>query len=164
MDSLFKKGIFICSIFLFSFSDGFSQSATVTSGGSTKTDEGSLSFSVGQVDYMNASTDKTSINAGVQQPDVYQQEEVNKKEVNNLLMSIKAFPNPTTDEFSVLIENDENWYSFVMTNVEGELIYQGKLKNNSKLSLSSQPIGTYLLKIYTDKRQKKFITIKIIKG
>lgn len=164
MDSLFKKGIFICSIFLFPFSNGFSQSSIVTSGGSTKTDEGSISISVGQVDYLNASTDKFSINAGVQQPDIYQHEKTNKREVSNLLIKIKAYPNPTTDEFTVFIENDENWYSFVMTNVEGELIYQGKLKNNSKLSLSNQPIGTYLLKIYTDKRQKKFITIKIIKG
>ncbi|MBR2261234.1 MAG: T9SS type A sorting domain-containing protein [Paludibacteraceae bacterium] len=163
MNFLLKKGLLICSTLLLHSFNGFSQSSVVASGGSTKTNEGSISISVGQVDYTNTSTENLSINAGVQQPTIERHEQTNKSEVNNHLIKIKAYPNPTPDVFSVFIENDENWYSFVLTNVEGELIYQGELKNNTNLSLGNQPIGAYLLKIYTDNRKKEFITIKIIK-
>ncbi|MEE9349765.1 MAG: T9SS type A sorting domain-containing protein [Flavobacteriaceae bacterium] len=78
----------------------------------------------------------------------------------SLELSIKLFPNPTSNK-TVLKFNDSNNYKIIILNVYGKIIKQFNASNEVEINLSENTNGLYLISI-TDKNGTTFYR-KIIK-
>ena len=79
------------------------QRAVLSSGGDASGTGGSVSYSIGQIDYSYQTGSTGSINQGVQQP--YEFFSVGVDENSNISLSMSAFPNPTNTSLNLVIEN-----------------------------------------------------------
>ena len=65
------------------------------------------------------------------------------------LTQVNAFPNPTTT--SILIQKLPNITDYLLRNVQGGTIFQGKIStDNLEINLSNYPAGIYFLILYRD--------------
>jgi len=74
----------------------WAQSNTLAAGGDASSPAGSLSYSVGQVDYIQLTTPSGSVYQGVQQP--YQIDITTGIDETGIQLAFGAFPNPTREE------------------------------------------------------------------
>jgi len=124
---------------------------------------GSISYSVGQLDYLSVSTATYTISAGVQQPFKTKKEEtdispLSKKDCPELTIT----PNPTKDNVTVRLPL-QGEYRYVLTDMTGKIFEEGKLVNGMILSMQKYLPGTYLLNIVSQKNDNFSIAKKIIK-
>lgn len=157
-----KKGLLTGLIPTIVFGNAWAQSGIVAGGGNMTNEEGSLSCSIGQVDFKQKSSADGQVNAGIQQAAGELSRITHSSDEEYVGYGISAYPNPTKDNVLVTI-NDAEEHAYTLTNVEGKLIQQGKMTRSAQLSLADQAIGTYLLKITTKINEEEFIIIKIIK-
>lgn len=157
-----KRGLLTCIIPLTMFGSAFAQSGIVAGGGDITTEEGSLSCSIGQVDFKHTSSTDGQVNAGIQQAASELARTTHSSNENYVNFEVSAFPNPTKDNFQVTV-NDSEEHPYTLTNVEGKLMQQGQIRQSAQFSLAGQAIGSYLLKIFINSNKDEFITIKIIK-
>jgi len=77
---------------------------------------------------------------------------------NDLENLIQVYPNPSTGIYTISADRD---YSFVITDITGKQIYNGKLESTeSQIDISDQAQGIYLIKFVSDEHNT---TIKLIK-
>lgn len=157
--SMYKLAFLLC-LFL-QITSTFAQSATVSAGGDIKTSNGSMSFSYGQVNYINA-TSGGSLNQGVQQPyEIYILTDTDG--TNSIKLFLNVYPNPTTDVLFLDI-NDypiEN-IKYQLFDIEGKIILDNKiLSKQTTIQTGNLASATYLL-VVTD-GNKEIKTFKIIK-
>lgn len=124
---------------------------------------GSISYSVGQLDYLSTTTTTYSISAGVQQPVKIEREETNisplsKKDYPDLSVT----PNPTKDNVTVIFPL-QGEYQYILTDMNGKKFDEGRLVNGMILSMQNYLPGTYLLNIISVKDNNFSIAKKIIK-
>ncbi len=138
-----KKGWSGLCIALFLLVSGhtgmLAQSTVSTSGGNGTGSGGSVSYTIGQVDYTNLSAETGSISLGVQQPNLFLT--VGMEEVD-ITLSASLYPNPANASTALKLESQNELTS------NGELAYSlfdlhGKL-------LQHQPINTLLTIIPMD--------------
>lgn len=137
----------------------YAQSGMNATGGDVKTSDGAeISFSLGQVDYLFAtSSDGTSL-AGVQQP---------AEVINGTLcgdMEIRLSPNSTPNILYVALQEEGVSFQYLITDMTGKLYGEGELSNGSEISFGSLFNGAYLLKVICGEGKKDFVTFKIIKN
>lgn len=109
---------------------------------------GSVSYSVGQIDYINASGGGNIITQGVQQPyEIFLISEIT--ETNGIQLNCSAYPNPTTDLLKLNIENyDLSSLSFQIFDLNGKLLTEGKITSaESSISMKDFKQAAYFLKI-----------------
>lgn len=154
---MFKQIILLSSLLFFSLI-GLGQSSIVSSGHSVSVTGGSISYSVGQIDYKSTSGSSGEVNEGVQQPlEIYTVEIKEKESASDLY---KIYPNPVTSSFQLQIE-DFSYTDFIATlyTQEGKIIFKKTVYNGSQtLSIEDLPKGIYLLNI-----QKEDSIIKMFK-
>jgi len=82
--------------------------------------------------------------------------------IQNLVANIVVFPNPSSDFFSIEIENSNiRLESFVLFNVNGQSILEEKITGmDYRINIDSLPVGTYYLSVRTNMGK---ITKKIMK-
>ncbi len=69
---------------------------------------------------------------------------INQLSLNNNQLSI--FPNPTSGQFTIKLNDNQYGYTVEVDNVVGEKIYQSGLNNSQNIiNLSSQPAGLYFV-------------------
>lgn len=119
------------------------QENAVSSGGDATGTGGSVSYSIGQIDY-TSNSNGASYNEGVQQPYEFFVT-VGLEELNNL--SIELFPNPVTDELTIkTIEFDD--LGFQLFDNSGKIILFGQLQSEEhQLNVSQLAAGEYHLRI-----------------
>lgn len=147
-------------LFIFGYSILFAQQATVVSGGNASGSTGTVSYTIGQIDYTTNTGSTGSAMQGVQQP-----YEISTIGINDIIidLSLSIFPNPSNDFLTLKYEN----YKFESTSYElydsdGKLIETNKLLNNQTIINMSQLIpATYFLKVTTETKELK--VFKIIK-
>lgn len=158
------KKILFC--FLFSFSFCYSQSS-INAGGTTITSPGgSLSYTIGQIDFIYFSNTNIIIYLGVQQPQlpggtprILEVEAATPNE--NIVFT--AYPNPTYDNIKIHLSNSDTTYNYMLFDVTGKFIIQGQFnQTDSILSLENLPTATYFLKVIAENGFEK--NIKIIKN
>ncbi len=98
-----KKLLIILTITLL-FVGLHAQESTTASGGEASGDEGTVSYSVGQVVYGTHSGTTGSVSEGIQQP--YAISVIIGLEETGINLNISAFPNPTTDYLILKIADD----------------------------------------------------------
>ena len=137
----------------------FSQQNTVTTGGDASGSNGSISYTVGQIDYLNASGSNGSINEGVQQP--YEFFTTGIGEIN--LIQVELYPNPTNEFVILSIQNLLDNLDYSLYDLNGKIILTGKIDSKKTLlDFRQMANGEYLLHIQQEKKQMK--SLKIIKN
>jgi hypothetical protein len=144
----------------------FSQSSINAAGNTFTTNSGSLSYSLGQIDFNYYSNTNIVIYLGVQQPQLANgTPKVLEVEVPNQNQNIvfTAYPNPTYDSIKIHLSNSDILYSYMLFDTTGKLLKQGVFKETeSIIALENLPTATYFLKVISENVFEK--NIKIIKN
>lgn len=159
----YKNLIFSSLIMIFS-SLGIlqAQQTILPTGGDSKTESGSVSYSVGQIVYTSQTNENGQIIQGVQQ--AFEITVLSQNEINPFIdLNCSTYPNPTTDLLFLDIENSVNknlFYSLVDLN--GKLIKKSKIiSNRTIIKMNDLPHASYILTVTDNKNLLK--SFKIIK-
>lgn len=151
---LLLAGIFLQTTY------SFAQSATLSAGDEASGSSGTISYSIGQTNYMSFSSGSGKISEGVQQPI-----EITTINVEELPATFSAsiFPNPTADQLIIQINNQKNQDLYSMLyDVQGNLLLRDAIHGNQhSITISNLTTGIYILKISNGKES---INSKIIKS
>lgn len=165
---IFIKPLLLCLLVLYCTSGYMAQTslfpaAPVVAGDNlTGPGNSSVSFSIGQIDYVYiSSNDNASVSQGVQQA-----LEIFVVSIFDVIQSevISVFPNPTSQEVNIKIENANGKGMIVQFyDANGKLLMKETItQNHHKLGLENFPKGMYILEI--TQNQSTLINYKIIKS
>ncbi len=140
----------------------YAQKGTVAAGGNATGSGGSVSFSVGQVDYITATGTGGRITQGIQQP-----YEIFRVSVENMNIELLAsvFPNPTREGVTLRVPagTATSDYSYRIFDLMGKMVTEKKLDGlDTSVDMVSLANATYLLKVYN--KEQDVTTFKIIKN
>ena len=151
------KGFFLLCLCM-PFLPSNAQISSVAAGNSTKTEKGSISYSIGLVNYIQITNQNASISQGPQQPfEIYLLKNANPKE------NISVFPNPTND-VSFIVEKKYNGESlmYILVDMTGKILERNSsISNKTTISLQTYPAGIYYIQIR--KKQRELGVFKIVK-
>ncbi len=138
------------------------QEAIPAAGGNASGSGGSVSYSVGQVVYTTNTGTNGSVAQGVQQN--YAISITTGLDAKGINLEYTAYPNPTTDNLTLKVENHENRdLSYLLYNMNGKLLESKKLTGNkTTITMENLVPAAYFLKIIN--YQKGIKTFKIIKN
>jgi len=149
------------AIFVFVGSAYFSmaQQNTVTSGGSASGAGGSVSYSVGQLDYTSISGSTGNVNQGVQQPyEIYLVSGIHE----NATPISAVFPNPTNGLLTIQLKELNQSLIIQLLDLTGRVIISSSLNSmETSIDLSNFASGEYLLNVTSG--DAILNTLKIIK-
>jgi hypothetical protein len=142
-----KKTVTIVFIFISHY--GFTQQSVVSSGSSVVSNQGSFSFSIGQILTSQNLSSSASVfgesivlSHGVQQVFLQRCSENEKVE-------ILATPNPSDGQFTInLINWDEKEVNLNIYDALGKNVFAGNIQNDqTKLNLSNLSSGVYIISL-----------------
>ena len=140
--------LFTLLVSIFSFSYVQAQKNTVASGGEGSGSGGTVSYSVGQIDYIVQGSSGGNVNQGLQQP--YELYTVGVAYVNEKINTeLMVYPNPTTSDVILEMEQEhmEN-LNYFLFDAKGELLLSGKtIDTHTALPTSTFSSATYFLKV-----------------
>jgi hypothetical protein len=142
----------------------YSQKNTVVSGGVANGSTGSVSYSIGQIDYTSQISGTGFVSQGVQQP----YEVIVLSENQNIIESVivSVYPNPTKDIASIFIKDFTNYekLEFQLIDSNGKIIFENQriISDYTAIDLSILTSGIYILKLMGD--GKMISTFKMIKN
>ena len=131
-------------------------------GGDSKSQSGSVSYSVGQNFYSSISGNGVEINEGIQQPyEVYNVISIDEVSYTEL---IDVYPNPTQGKLTIeLQELDLRMIDCQVYDLKGNLVQNIKINSlKTDIFLDEVTSGTYL--VYVKQVGKTIQTFKIIKN
>tara|TARA_B100000609_G_scaffold182814_1_gene164716 strand:- start:215 stop:679 length:465 start_codon:yes stop_codon:yes gene_type:complete len=152
------KYFILSCIFLFSLNNAYSQSSFVASGGNSESlNTLNIDYSIGQIFYQNV-TSNINYKEGVLQS-FYVDGDV----IEFDFISLKAYPNPTTNKIFISLGIDDiGALSYSVSSVAGAYIMEGDIDSNPfLLDVSTLANGVYFVHIFKQEKLNK--TIKIIK-
>ncbi len=136
------------------------QSGPVTSGGDATGSGGSVSYSVGQIDYIAPTGAGGNSNEGLQQPyEIF----TFSIEDPSISLELSLYPNPTTSSVFLKVEKEDiNGLLFQLFDVSGKQVLNRNISNQiTEINLETFTSGTYVLQVI--EFQKPIQTFKIIK-
>ncbi len=139
------------------------QTAISAAGGNTSGGGGTVSFTVGQIDYTTISSVNHSVAQGVQQP--FEISVVTTiEEATGINLSVSVYPNPTTDYLQLKVESEKlKDLSFQLFDLSGKLLQSEKIRGNqTSINMSNLAPATYFVKVFQGNEEVK--TFKIIKN
>jgi hypothetical protein len=138
------------------------QQNTVACGGQAIGAGGTVSYSIGQIDYINTNSSSGTITQGVQQP--YEILQYTGIEETNISLSVTAFPNPTSTNVKILIKNNTLLnFTYTLCNVQGQVIINENIKDvETIVPMMELASGIYVIRIVNN--NKEVSTYKIIKN
>ncbi|MEM7085511.1 MAG: T9SS type A sorting domain-containing protein [Bacteroidota bacterium] len=158
-----KKSIILFALFLFwGLAGAHGQNNTLASGGEATGSGGTLSYSVGQVDYIQAEGSGGTASQGVQQP--FEIFVLGVDEHPEIQLDITVFPNPTVSNVTLHIGNfTGNDLSYQLYDIHGRLLSGQSLRTNStRIPMEDLASAVYLLQVIDTSSPIK--TFKIIKN
>ena len=137
------------------------QQSTTSAGGTTSGSNGSVSFVIGQVFYLNASGSNGSVTEGVLQP--YEVSIITTLEEKKLL-KIKVYPVPTTDGVTLELQDEiAGKLSYNLFDISGKLLKSEQITSNeTAIEMVNFAAGIYLLSVLDE--NKNAMSFKIIKN
>jgi hypothetical protein len=138
------------------------QESVNVAGGDASGSGGSISYSVGQVDYTTNTDVSGTVSQGVQQPYEIFTVEIKETELN---ISLSVFPNPTTNNLTLLISDYSNEkLSYQLFDMQGKLLNKGQVSaQKTQINTASLPSATYFISV-VDQENKQIQSFKIIKN
>ena len=156
-----RRNVLAITICCFLSTNLFAQSNTVASGGNANGTEGSVSYSIGQIDFIEATGTGGTANQGVQQPiEIFV---LGPDDFENITLEMAVYPNPTNNYMTLKLTNVEfEGMSFVLYDLSGRLLREEKIVNEQTLiSLEGYASASYFLNILNQNGLLK--TFKLIK-
>jgi hypothetical protein len=153
-----KKNLLIVLLFPFLT---YAQQNILTSGTDAANANGSISYSIGQIDYIQASNPATFINQGLQQP--LEIVTLSGIEITDIQISVQVYPNPSINNLIISIQNYnyEN-LTFILYDIRGREIIKDKIANSETIvNMQLYASATYILKLIENDKEIK--TFKILK-
>ena len=150
-------------IFCFSITTAKAQQSTNSAGGNASGTGGSVSYSIGQMNYTTNTGTSGSVCQGVQIP--YEIFAItNVDEAKGLNINLSAFPNPTFDNLTLKIEGTAaKNLCYLLFDMNGKLLANQKLvEAETKIAMNNYAAATYFIKIIENNNTLK--TFKIIKN
>ena len=136
------------------------QKGPVSSGGLAQGSSGTVTYSIGQIDYQSFSGVNGSVHEGLQQP--FEFYEVGISESNSF-PEIALFPNPATNEFTIEVSDMIGQLNYQLHDAKGGILKEGLLDSKrTTVEIAEFPSSAYLLNIIAP--DKKFKTYKVIKN
>jgi len=138
-------------LFIASSHEGLlAQNAVSTTGGNGTGAGGSVSYTIGQVAYINLNGESGSISLGVQQPNLFLT--VGLEEVD-ITLSASLFPNPTNASTSLKLESQNELTSqaklaYNLFDLTGKLLLQQPIQNVvTTIPMDHLTNGVYVLQV-----------------
>lgn len=146
-------------IVLLFFSGGIHAQQTLLATGG---EAGSVSYSVGQVFYINTTGPNGSVTPGVQQP--FGIFVTSGKEIKDINLVFTVYPNPTSDFLFLQVDNfPKEKLTYQLFDLQGKLLDQNQVAmQRTSVSLQNRPPSTYYLRVNSQHQTIK--TFKIIKN
>ena len=136
----------------------YAQTGSVSAGGQVSGAQGTVSYSIGQANFITATATEGTINQGLQQPyEIYALFGVDE--------TISIFPNPTIAGYVTLkIVSDESMdFSYELFDMQGKQLVTRKVEaKETTIPMSEFAIGTYFIRVLHDEQARK--NFKIIKN
>ena len=153
------KTILFCLLFTVEFT--FAQAALTASGGEAVGAGGSLSYTIGQVDYIQASGSGGTASQGVQQ--AFTITVLGNDDFSSIELKAVVFPNPTTNYINLIITNVvAEDLSYRLFDINRRIISSHKITNQETIiPMERLASATYLLYVLDQNTQLK--VFKIIK-
>jgi len=137
------------------------QEGTVSSGGNANGNNGTVSYSVGQMNYEQRESLSGSVSEGLQQ--VWEISVLSGIEQKNILLDVNIYPNPVAEKLILKI-NDAypDQFSYGLMSADGRMVDNKQvLKAETELDVTNLTTGMYLFTIYSkDEVLKVFRVIK----
>jgi hypothetical protein len=148
----------IC-ILLWSATDLKAQQGSAATGGEAAGAGGTVSYTIGQMDYITTTGNGGTISQGLQQP--YQINVATGMQETGINLTCALYPNPTTDFVVLTVQKEdvENM-SFSLLDVQGKLIQHQKLSSSSTtISMVNYADALYLIKVFNNNTEVKSFKI-----
>jgi hypothetical protein len=139
----------------------WAQKGPVSSGGQATGSGGTVSYSIGQVDYLSQSGSNGALTQGIQQP--YEIQILTGIENAGIALSCKVYPNPASDFLLLQLSGlTTEHMRYALFSIDGKLITQHQITDNTtEITLAGLPNSAYLVKIFNSDEAVK--TFKISK-
>ena len=157
-----KTMVLATGIIIGSLTGLYAQEGTVTSGGEVTGTGGSMSFTVGQMDYIEVKGNTGAMHQGIQHPfEVSVVSDVEEPAFNG---NISIYPNPTQNMLTLSVTNNETAeMSYSLFDIKGQLITSQKLSGNqTNIQLTDFAASTYIIKVMSQNTELK--SFRIIKN
>ena len=137
------------------------QSGPVASGGQASGTGGTVSFSIGQVDYITCTGTGGTITEGLQQP--YEIFVITGIEEESIQLAVSIYPNPTRDQVTLTVGNMQEAMSYQLYDLLGNLVCSSNITStNTSIDMNGLAMATYFIKVLTGNTEIK--TFRIIKN
>lgn len=153
------KKITITIALLGAYFQSNAQSNVVSAGTDASGSGGSVSYSVGQIDYTNSNGSGGSVTQGVQQP--YEIYRVGLTEED--LVVLNLYPNPTSDLLVISVNENLKNLVFNLTDMNGKILLSVPMQGSqTEISLAAFAVGGYHLLV--ENQQNIIESFKIVKN
>ena len=157
------KKLFTLIIILTGITVAFAQSAIVSVGGDALNNNGSVSYTVGQIAIQTNSNESVSLSEGVQQP--YEIMTVGVNEFPQITLNALVYPNPTENIAQLQLNGLEipiGGFQAILYDANGKLLQNHNVTEEiTSFQIGQYATGTYYLKLRNGKRVLK--TFKVIR-
>jgi hypothetical protein len=143
--------------------DATAQRAVSTAGGNGAASTGSVSYTVGLIDYQAASSGQGSVAQGVQH--AYDITPLSTEDLSEADRDIRIYPNPVADFLHLeLLENQEQGLTYQLYDVNGKLLMQAPINGDlTRIATELLPPSIYFLKV-SSPEQPNIKSFKIVKN
>lgn len=164
--AMMKYSITLVVLLLASVSTKAQETFATTGGDATGTSS-SISYTVGQMSIMTGyervtAVENASANVreGVQQ--TYSVEELKIDGAEPFSFDVKVYPNPTTDNITIRLEQSVTGMRYELYGANGQLLQKESIDSNEQtIDMGEYAAGAYLLRIMGDTASQSY---RIIKG
>lgn len=162
---MMKKTLLVATLLLTGLSLKAQETFATTGGDATGTSS-SISYTVGQMAIMTdyervTAVENTSANVreGVQQ--TYSVEELKIEGAEPFSFDIKVYPNPTTDNITVRLEQSVAGMRYELYGANGQLLQKENIGSDEQaIDMGEYAAGAYLLRIMGDTASQSYRIIK----
>ena len=144
------RNIVVCMFFSMASNSAGAQDALLSGGASVMASTGSVSYSVGQLNYISTGAAGGSVQQGVQQPWTLLPSPI-WEPLNDL--NLIVFPNPAGNQLYLTGTSVPVQGYLELFSMQGSLLRREEIRHGyaAGLSLQGLPAGSYFLKIYNNK-------------
>jgi hypothetical protein len=157
-----KKTILIMGCFLLGWGASLkAQQGTAASGGEATGAGGTVSYTVGQVDYISMTvTGHGKVDQGIQQ--AFEIFSVGIDDMGSINLVSTIYPNPAVESLTLRIDGDISGLVYQLYDDNGKLIGSEKIANSeTTINMSQLAVARYFIKIINNNKELK--TFKVIK-
>ncbi len=155
------KKFIIITLLLFQYF-GNAQSNTVASGGTATSAAGSITYTIGQINYTTNTGGNATVSQGVQQ--AFEIVTLSTNEIPQIQLRAAVYPNPTVQNVTLSVTDfDLSNLQYMLFDIQGKIILSGKIRQSETLiKMANLPSALYFLKVNNATTDLK--TFKIIKN